>query len=349
VHDFEHFRAVLTGEAKDWVPPAELGVDREVREAFLGKRLAGPAQEVEFWQRAGYSYAGLRLWEGYLEPFDSLRPELMHRRTYSYTAYGDRRGTREWATEGKGAITSWEDFERFPWPTAEAGRYAYFTEAARHLPAGMKIIAVEGRVFQTTWMLMGFEGFSYALAEEPQLVRAVLDKVAEIRLEGFQRAVSMDSVGAAWLPDDIAYTEGLLASPKFFRQHLFPWYRRFAEAGRRLGKPIIYHSDGKLFEVLEDLVSCGFAALHPIEPKAMEAAEVKRRAAGRLCLIGNVELDRLARGTPEEIKRLVKERIELLGPGGGYCVGSSNSIAHYVPLENYLALLEASHLYGRRP
>ena len=346
MYDFEHFRAVLEGRAVDWVPPAELGVDLEVREAFLGRKIAAPADEVDFWRQAGYCYAGLRLWSGYVEPFNLGRPEMVTHHRHAYGLYGEQE-EREWATESKGCITSWEEFERFPWPSADGGRYEYLAEAAAQLPAGMKLIVVEGRVFQTTWMLMGFAGLSYALAETPELVRAVMDKVAEVRLAGFARSLSMEGVGAAWLPDDIAYTEGLMVSPKFYRENLFPWYRRFVEVGRQLNKPVIYHTDGRLWEVLEDLIACGFTALHPIEPKAMEGAKVKRLADGRLCLIGNVEVDRLARGTPEEVRRLVKARIEALG-FGSYCVGSSNSVTNYVPLENYRALLAASREYGRK-
>ena len=57
-------------------------------------------------------------------------------------------------------------------------------------------------------------------------------------------------------------------------------------------------------------------------------------------------MDRLVSGTPEEIDALVKDRIEALAPGGGYCVGSSNTIPSYVPFENYKALLDASLKYG---
>ena len=102
--------------------------------------------------------------------------------------------------------------------------------------------------------------------------------------------------------------------------------------------------------MLPDIVDCGFTALHPIEPKAMDIDWVKREYGRRLCLIGNIDLGyTLTRGTPAEVDAEVKERIRTVAPGGGYCVGSSNSVTDYVPLENYNAMREAAFRYGRYP
>jgi uroporphyrinogen decarboxylase len=119
---------------------------------------------------------------------------------------------------------------------------------------------------------------------------------------------------------------------------------------RESGRFNMYHSDGKLDTVLEDIIGCGFDAMHPIEPKAMDIVEVKRKVAGRITLIGNIDLGyTLTRGTPAEVDAEVKERIRTVGPGGGYCVGSSNSIPSYVPLANYNAMREAAFRYGGYP
>ena len=57
----------------------------------------------------------------------------------------------------------------------------------------------------------------------------------------------------------------------------------------------------------------------------------------------------LTRGTPAQVAEEVRRRIREIGPGGGYCVGSSNSIPNYVPLDNHRAMLEATSEYGRYP
>ena len=150
--------------------------------------------------------------------------------------------------------------------------------------------------------------------------------------------------------DDLAYAEALMVSPTHYRKYVFPWYRWCGAVVRDRGLPYIFHSDGRLFRVLEDLIDCGFNALHPIEPKAMDILEVKKKAGGALCLLGNIDLGyTLTRGTPQEVETEVKEKIRTVAPGGGYCVGSSNSVTAYVPLENYNAMREAAFQYGKYP
>jgi uroporphyrinogen decarboxylase len=162
----------------------------------------------------------------------------------------------------------------------------------------------------------------------------------------FEYFAQCDAVDVIWYSDDIAFTQGLLVSPGALRQFFFPWLKRVGNLAKRSGKPFMFHSDGVLWDVFEDIIACGVDALHPIEPKAMDIGEVKQRYGDRLCLIGNVDVDLLARGTTEEIRQRVKSNIEKVSYNGGYCVGSGNSIPEYVKFENYLELLEAAKEFG---
>jgi uroporphyrinogen decarboxylase len=91
-------------------------------------------------------------------------------------------------------------------------------------------------------------------------------------------------------------------------------------------------------------------AIHPIEPKAMDILEVKKRYGGKLCVIGNIDLGyTLTRGSPEETESEVKEKLRTVAPGGGYCLGSSNSIPEYVKPENFRAMVETTKKYGKYP
>jgi len=104
-----------------------------------------------------------------------------------------------------------------------------------------------------------------------------------------------------------------------------------------------------LWEVMEDLIACGIDALQPIEPAAMDIREVKRRYGDRLALIGNVEVDLLARGTEDQVRAEVRRLLREVAPGGGYCLGSSNTIAYYVNPRNYRALLDETLRQGSYP
>jgi uroporphyrinogen decarboxylase len=82
----------------------------------------------------------------------------------------------------------------------------------------------------------------------------------------------------------------------------------------------------------------------------LDIFELKRDYGGRLCLVGNIDLgSTLTLGRPEDVEAEVREHIRMLAPGGGYCVGSSNSVTNYVPLPNFIAMLEATFKYGCSP
>jgi uroporphyrinogen decarboxylase len=159
-----------------------------------------------------------------------------------------------------------------------------------------------------------------------------------------------DCVGALWHADDIAFKTQLLVSPRILRNHVFPWYTEMNRMAHAKAVPVVYHSDGALQEVVEDIVGCGFDGLNPIEPPAMDINAVKQLYGKRISIIGNIDLGyTLTRGTPDEVRAEVRQRIRDLAPGGGYAVSSSNSVPEYVPLANFNAMREATFAYGRYP
>lgn len=338
-NDFARVRQSLLLEGKpDRVPLWELYVDHAVKEAFLGKPIQSEADEVQFWVEAGYDYVPLSA--GLLAVGGVLSGKATQRKAYRYSVYTEAEREMTWAAEGQGVMTSFEALERFPWPTQEDLTLEHVERTVACLPPGMGVIVIVGKIFTPAWMLMGFEGFAEACHFNPELVAAIMERIGQLQIDCCLRAMKIPGVVGLWMSDDIAYGQGMLVNPQILRDHLFPWYRKLGEVCESAGMPYIYHSDGDLWSVMEDIISCHFNALHPIEPKAMDSREVKAKVGRRLCLAGNVELDRLSRGTPEEARRMTRRNIEELGYDGGYCVGSSNSVTYYVPLSNYVAMIE---------
>lgn len=331
--DFRRVRAALLCRQPDRVPLAELWIDQVVMEAFIGRHIGSHdtgedydlEAEIEFWYRAGYDYI-------HIEP------------RYFFPKRSGRRPTPD---EHTGWIASWQDFEEYPWPTLAEVDFSSLERAPDLLPDGMGIIAGTSGIFEEVWMILGFTNMCLLLHDQPDLVAAVFERVGSFLVEVFHKAASYPRVGAMWISDDLAYTSGPMIHPKYYRQWLFPWYRKMKAICEQHDLPFLLHSDGRLWALMDDFIAIGFNGLHPIEPKAMDIGEVKKRYGKRICLIGNVDLDYpLARGTPEEVEEAVRELIRVAAPGGGFCLGSSNTITAYVPLENYLAMLEACRKYG---
>jgi uroporphyrinogen decarboxylase len=106
------------------------------------------------------------------------------------------------------------------------------------------------------------------------------------------------------------------------------------------------HSDGDLSVLMEDLITMGLDVIQPIDPSCMDMAKVKKQWGDRICLIGNVSNELLRSATTQEIEARVKELLRDAAPGGGFALGSGNSVPNWAKYENYLAMRETCLRYG---
>jgi uroporphyrinogen decarboxylase len=338
--DFTRLHKTLFAQKADRVPLLELGIDEGVMGEFLGRSIQTLADKIDFFCKAGYDYVKL-------SPIIDMNPAgITPEDGFRQSGATELDRSRRWGSEGKGVITANAEFDRFEFAVVKDEQFRLFEEATRILPAEMKVIGQYGDIFTFVWELMGFETFSFALVENPDLVHAMFDRIGTIIYTLFERMAQFDVVGGLFYSDDIAYQTGLMMSPHSLRQHLFPWMKKIGALCLKRQIPFLYHSDGILWEVMDDLLDAGITALQPIEPKAWDIVEVKKRFGDRLALIGNVDVDLLARGTPDAIRTEVLRLIKQVGHSGGYCVGSGNTIPNYVKLENYRAMLETTWLAG---
>ena len=194
-----------------------------------------------------------------------------------------------------------------------------------------------------TYLSMGIEHFSLMLYENRDLVLKVMD----IFIDWACKAVTkINGLGFDFMiiPEDLAWKQGPMFSPKMIRELFLPRMKKVAE---RIQIPWIYHSDGNLMPILDDLLALGMNGLANIEPNAMDIVELKKKFGHRVCLVGNIDLHyTLTQGTPEETEAEVKMRIQEVGPGGGYILASSNSLTPYCKPENVLAMNRALLKYG---
>ncbi len=190
---------------------------------------------------------------------------------------------------------------------------------------------------------MGLEQFSYALVDNPKLVHRIHKLFSDWAIQTIGHLNQMD-FDFFWVMDDIAWNQGPFVSIEVFRRFLFPYMQ---EVARAIKKPWIFHSDGNFLPLLEDLSKLGMNAIHPIQPGAMNIAQIKKKYGQLLCLVGNIDLGyTLTRGTPSEVDAEVKERIETAGVDGGYIISSAMTITDYCKDENVVAMAKAIRKYG---
>jgi uroporphyrinogen decarboxylase len=342
--DFERYLTALNCEEPDRVPLGDFYMDHYAKERFLGRKIASLKDEVDFWEAAGFDFV--------TSPAGVIQGFIENQKDKPAPASNDKTegANRDWANEGEGVITTWEDYEKFPWPTIDDIDFSKWETLGQVMPPGMKAVAIMGRIYTQVWMLMGADTFYRSLDINEELVAAMFDKVGAIQYETLLRLVDYPSVGAIVNPDDIAHNAGWLVNPRYFREYVFPWYKKMGDVCRENGLGFVFHTDGDCTDAMDDIIGCGFQGLNPIQPNCMDIVEVKKKWGRSLCLIGNINLDStLTLGTPQDVRAEVYERIRTLAPGGGYMLASSNSIPDYVPLENMKAMLDATFEFGRYP
>ncbi len=325
------------------VPAIEIIVDPEIRRAWLASDLAKRRsgwkpptedpddQNIRFWYEAGYDYVRIitRI------PFVDKTADAAD------TASDHNRGNRGWRPGHLGIIQNWQEFESYAWPDIRTTNFGNIEHAAKIKPDGMLVIPTISGVFEHASWLMGLENFSLAIVDEPDLVEAIIERVGSYLLEVAQGLASIEGVGAIWLADDLGSNAATLISPRLLRKYVFPWHKRISAAVHQQDLPLILHSCGNLRQIFDDLIDdIKIDALHSLQPNIYDIAELKQQIGHRVALLGNVDVDLLATGEPEQIRRQVRYLLDEIAPGGGFAVSSSNSIANYCKLENFVAMLD---------
>jgi 5-methyltetrahydrofolate--homocysteine methyltransferase len=201
--------------------------------------------------------------------------------------------------------------------------------------------------FQTLYEFMiGMETSMTMVYENRDFLEELLETSSAYWVKFVKRAVE-EGVDFIWPADDVAFKTGLFLPPDIMKEMWLPHLERIIEPAVSAGKPVMFHSDGKIDDIVPWLVDIGVDCIHPMDPYGIDYREFKKKFGNRICLAGNIDIEfPLAHGTPEDVEREVKQHMEALKPGGGYVASSSHSIVNYIPHENFITMINAVHRYG---
>lgn len=209
-------------------------------------------------------------------------------------------------------------------------------------------IAIGGMVGGYLWAIEttgDWMQFAADLVENREKIHEEAERRCRLGLDLIDRLIE---AGADFivLPHDIAFNAGPFVSPADFADIVTPYLARLIDRVKSQGAYAIFHSDGMLMPVLDQILSCEPHALQSIDPMAgMDIAEVKKITRGRMALMGNVQCSLLQDGPESVIRESARCCLENAAPGGGYIFSSSNTIFSGMPLRNYEVMLEELHAY----
>lgn len=201
--------------------------------------------------------------------------------------------------------------------------------------------------FKLSWKLRGgMEDLLFDYALDQSLVHKLASITTDYNIAAIEYASGL-GIDAIAVEGDLAGSTNLIMSPEHFKEYVKPYLAEIVEFAHGKGIKIVKHSDGNIWQILDDLVEVGFDGIHPVQPQCMEIMEVKDHLKDKACILGNIDCQELLpNGTVEEVEEVVRETIDIAAPGGGYIISSSNSIHPGVRPENYIAMIKAVHKYG---
>lgn len=255
------------------------------------------------------------------------------------------RGSRQWLDEHTGSIKSWKDLEAYPWPKVSDIDFGALEWMDKNLPENMGCYDLTAHVLERATTLFGYESLCYLVFDEPDLVNAVFQKAGEFYVEYTRALCDFDSVRLIWGSDDMGFRTSTMVSDNILREKVFPWHRRCADISHEHGKPYLLHACGQLDEVMTALIEdVTIDARHSYEDTILPVTEAKKRYGEQIAILGGIDVDFLCRSDEKSIRKRVRQTLQTCMPGGGYCLGTGNTVANYIPVENYLVMLDE----GRR-
>jgi len=246
----------------------------------------------------------------------------------------------------QGFIHNKASFESFQWPSISSIDMTVMDTISDYIPEGMKLIpSGPGGVEENVIEIMGYETLCYLMLDDPDLVKAIFDKVGSLLCSYYELICSYPSVGACLSNDDWAFNTQPLISPQQMETYLYPWHRKISAIIHEAGMPAILHSCGNLYPdimetVIEDLK---YDAKHSYEDSIKPVEEVYREYGGRIAILGGIDLDFLIQKTEEEVYKRATDLLAMSEEKGGYALGTGNSVPDYVPDKQYMAMLKAFH------
>ena len=240
------------------------------------------------------------------------------------------------------AITDWESYERYVWPSPSSCSTAHLELCAKDMPEGMKYVAYgPGGVLENAIRITGYDNLCAIIYDEPELAKQIFNDIGSRLVEYYELVADMDCICAFVSNDDWGFKTQTMLSPVHMREYVFPWHKKIVEVGHKRNKPVLLHSCGMLGEVMEDVIEdMAFDGKHSYEDVIEPIEEAYERYKGRIALLGGIDVDFVCRSTPEEIAARSRAMLERTQSTGGYALGTGNSVPYYVPADKYLAMID---------
>ena len=225
-----------------------------------------------------------------------------------------------------------------------------FAEAVKEAKDKICIFGSVCEGHEALWRMRGPEGVFMDLATDPDKVKKFVRRIGDYMIEIGKKQLEFDGVKGLFIWGDVAYKNGMLFSPKLWKEIFYPVVKKMCTEFHKMGALIIYHGCGDTRgAVLDGLVEAGIDAYHTLEVKAgMDVVELKKKYKNKLAYLGNIDALNILPGSKENLKKDLLCRLNA-AKGGGYMPGADHSVPGNVPSENYDYFIDLIRKFGKYP
>jgi hypothetical protein len=193
--------------------------------------------------------------------------------------------------------------------------------------------------------IFGWDMLLLAAGTDPKGFGAVTNRYASWIQQYFDALADAD-VPVVMIHDDIVWTSGAFLHPAWYRQFVFPNYKKYLAPLIESGKKIIYTSDGTYTEFIDDIADCGVNGF-VMEPTT-DMKYIAEKYGKTHSFIGNADTRILLSGTREAIRAEVQRCMDIGKNCPGFFMAVGNHIPPNTPVENALYYNEVYEELGKR-
>lgn len=243
------------------------------------------------------------------------------------------------------------EIEAYPFPDLDGPlRFAKMNQHVESVKkSGYAAVAhMEMTIFECAWYLRSMDQLLIDMYTNNKMAVVLLDRITAVR-EAQAAGYAQAGVDIIRLGDDVGTQKAMLMDPDMWRKLLKPRLAKVITAAKSVNPQVLvfYHSDGNILPIIPDLIEIGVDILNPIQPECMDPAELKRMYGDKLSFWGTIGTQTtMPFGTPDDVRREVRDRIATVGKGGGLFLAPSHILEPEVPWPNIEAFAEAVWEYG---
>ena len=235
---------------------------------------------------------------------------------------------------------SWDHIEKIPLPNPQHDNvYSNLQRDIQEFPNHAIFLDLI-TTFGVIAGMRGYENIYLDMLDHPDEFKALSRRIGNVLNVAVERACKM-GITALYLMEDLATARGLSMSPDMMKEFCLDFAIEQVHIAKKYGIPVLFHSCGKIMDLLKPLIDMGICCINPLQPHLNDFQEFESLYGKDLAVYGGLDNSFIIPyGTPDEVRKHVLEVFEILGSNDGSLILSTHDIPFDTPAENIETMIK---------